>query len=281
MTSGIGKIRAALQGLSPKLRSIAEHIVEHPQDVVHKSITELAEITNSSEATIFRLCKQLGYQGFQDLKISLAQEIVRTPVQNIHEELSPEDDVKTIANKVFQAHITGLYDTLSLINSGMLDQAITLLTNASRIEFYGGGGSGIIAEDAYHKFMRTGIPCIAHGDSHFQIMGAGLLPKGAVVVGISHSGSNKELLEALKVAKSKGAAIVAITSYKKSALSQFADVTLYTSTRETEIRTEASSSRLAQLGLLDTLFVGVSLKRQEETLQNLLTIREVISMKRL
>ncbi|MCT4572662.1 SIS domain-containing protein, partial [Bacillus thuringiensis] len=87
--------------------------------------------------------------------------------------------------------------------------------------------------------------------------------------------------EALEVAKARGAKIIAITSYKKSALSQLADITLYTSTRETEFRTEASSSRLAQLSLLDTLYVGLSLQRQEETLKNLQSIRETISMKRI
>ena len=154
-----------------------------------------------------------------------------------------------------------------MLNETALEQAVRALQEASRIEFYGNGGSGIIAMDAYHKFMRTGISCIAHTDSHFQIMGAGLLSKNSVVIGISHSGSNKGLLEALEVAKARGAKIIAITSYKKSALSQLADITLYTSTRETEFRTEASSSRLAQLSLLDTLYVGLSLQRQEETLK--------------
>ncbi|PES26064.1 RpiR family transcriptional regulator [Bacillus anthracis] len=172
---------------------------------------------------------------------------------------------------------------MHLLNDTALEQAVKVLQEASRIEFYGNGGSGIIAMDAYHKFMRTGISCIAHTDSHFQIMGAGLLSKNSVVIGISHSGSNKGLLEALEIARARarGAKIIAITSYQKSALSQLADITLYTSTRETEFRTEASSSRLAQLSLLDTLYVGLSLQRQEETLKNLQSIRETISMKRI
>ena len=98
---GLERFEASLNGLSPKLRSIAEHILKHPQDVVHKSITELAEVTNSSEATIFRLCKNLGLQGFQDLKITLAREIVHTPMQNIHEEVSAEDSMVTVAKKFF------------------------------------------------------------------------------------------------------------------------------------------------------------------------------------
>ncbi|OJD92312.1 hypothetical protein A9486_11010 [Bacillus anthracis] len=140
--------------------------------------------------------------------------------------------------------------------------------------------------------MRTGISCIAHTDLHFRIMGAGLLSKNSVVIGISHSDSNKGLVEALEVAKARGAKLIAITSYQKSALSQLTDITLYTSTRETEFRTEASSSRetefrteasssrLAQLSLIDTLYVGVSLQRQEETLKHLQSIRETISMRR-
>lgn len=90
---------------------------------------------------------------------------------------------------------------MHLLNDTALEQAVKALQEANRIEFYRNGGSGIIAMDAYHKFMRTGISCIAHTDSHFQIMGEGLLSKNSVVIGISHSGSNKGLLEALEVAK--------------------------------------------------------------------------------
>ncbi|EJQ07849.1 RpiR family transcriptional regulator [Bacillus cereus] len=147
-------------------------------------------------------------------------------MQNIHEEVSAEDSMVTVAKKVFHSHITGLQDTLHLLNDTALEQAVKALQEANRIEFYRNGGSGIIAMDAYHKFMRTGISCIAHTDSHFQIMGEGLLSKNSVVIGISHSGSNKGLLEALEVAKARGAKIIAIRSYQKSALIQLAEITL-------------------------------------------------------
>ena len=114
----------------------------------------------------------------------------------------------------------------------------------------------------------------------FPNYGSRFYSKNSVVIGISHSDSNKGLVEALEVAKARGAKIIAITSYQKSALSQLTDITLYTSTRETEFRTEASSSRLAQLSLIDTLYVGLSLQRQEETLKHLQSIRETISMRR-
>lgn len=280
-TSGLGRIRAAYPGLSPKFQAVAAHILESPRDVVHLSINQLAEVTGCAEATIFRLCKQLGFRGYQDLKIALAQEVVEQPVQNIHEEVGQTDNMVTVAQKVFQANIGGLTDTLQLLESGALERAVQLLHLAERVEFYGNGGSASIAEDAFHKFMRTGLSCIAHTDSHLQVMSAGLLRPGCVAVGISHSGSNKDILEALQVAKSAGARTIVITSYRKSALSQLADVVLYTSTRETAFRTEAMSARLAQLSLIDTLYVGVSLLRSEQTVDNLQKIREVISLKRM
>lgn len=279
--SGLGTIKAALNGLSPKLREIAQYILDNPKQVVHNSITELAEVTNCSETTIFRLCKQMRFQGFQDLKISIAKELVEIPTQNIHEEISPDDTKLTVLQKVFQSHIDALQDTMHLVDERDLEYAISLLSQSSKIEFYGNGGSAAIALDAYHKFIRVGIPCSYQIDNHFQIMSASLLPKNSVIIAISHSGINKDLLSVLKIAKEKGANIIAITSYKKSTLSQIADITLYTSSKETELRTEASSSRIAQLALLDALFVGVSMNNQEGTLENLQIIRKAISQKRL
>lgn len=279
--SGLGTIKASLNGLSPKLREIAQYILDNPKQVVHNSISELAESTNCSETTIFRLCKQLRFQGFQDLKISIAKELVDIPAQNIHEAISTNDTKLVALQKVFQSHINGLQDTMHLINESDLEQAISLLSNASKIEFYGNGGSAAVALDSYHKFMRIGIPCSHHIDTHFQIMSASLLQKNTTVIAISHSGINKDLLNILKIAKDKGAKIIAITSYQKSTLSQVADITLYTPTKETELRTEASSSRLAQLALLDALFIGVSIDRQDEVLENLHIIRKAISKKRL
>jgi RpiR family carbohydrate utilization transcriptional regulator len=280
-TSGLARIRAAYPGLSDKFRQVADHLLEHPRDVVHLSINQLAEVTDCAEATIFRFCKQLGFRGYQDLKIALAREMAEEPMQNIHEEVAVEDDMFTVAQKVFSANISGLTDTLQLLDRDSLERAVQVLHEAKRIEFYGAGGSAPIAVDAFHKFMRTGVQCIAHTDTHMQVMAAGLLGTQGVAVGISHSGSNKDILEALRVAKEGGAQTIAITSYRKSPLAQLADVTLYTSTRETAFRTEAMSARLAQLSLLDVLYVGVSRLRQEQTVANLQKIREVISLKRL
>ncbi|MCY7608991.1 MurR/RpiR family transcriptional regulator, partial [Bacillus safensis] len=171
-------------------------------------------------------------------------------------------------------------DSFQLLNPEDVEKAIQLIHEAKRLEFYGSGGSGLIATDAFHKFMRTGINCIVHTDSHFQAMSAGLLDQHSTVIGISHSGRNKDLLDAMKTAKEKGAKTIGITSYQRSPLSQLADVTLYTSTQETAFRTEAMSARLAQLTVIDVLYFALAHLRQQETLSNLKQMRETISQKR-
>lgn len=279
--SGLARIQAVYKDLPPKVKTVADHILAQPQDVVHLSITQLAEVTRCAEATIFRLCRLIGMKGYQELKISLAGEVVGQPVQNIHEEVLPEDDMAQVARKVFTSNIIGITDTLQLLDTQSLNAAVQLLNSARNVCIYAVGGSAPIAMDAYNKFIRAGISCVMHSDPHLQLTTAALLGPDSVVLAISHSGSSKDLIEVVKAAGKTGAKIIVITSYTKSSLAQLADVKLYSSTRETSFRTEAISARIAQLCIIDSLYVGLSLARQEETLENLQKIREVISAKRL
>ncbi|UYZ12768.1 MurR/RpiR family transcriptional regulator [Brevibacillus sp. WF146] len=279
--SVLAKLRAVYSQLSSKEQQVAGYILEHASDIVHLSITELSELCECADATVFRLCRRLGFRGYQAFKIALASEVTN-PKQAIYQEINLEDDdVLSIAGNIFAANMETLRDTLHILNRDELSTIIDWLAGAKRIEFYGSGGSAAIAQDAYHKFMRTGIPCIHHADAHYQVMSASLLQKGDVVVGISHSGSNKDILEALRVAKDAGAKTIGITSYGKSPLVKLADCCLYTTSRETVFRTEALSSRLAQLFLIDLLYVAVSLRREAQTVENIQHIREAISLKRL
>ncbi|MFM9329721.1 MurR/RpiR family transcriptional regulator [Paenibacillus mesotrionivorans] len=279
--SGLARIQAVYKDLPPKVKTVADHILAQPQDVVHLSITQLAEVTRCAEATIFRLCRLIGMKGYQELKISLAGEMVEQPVQNIHEEVLPEDDMAQVARKVFTSNIIGITDTLQLLDTQSLIAAVQLLNSARNVCIYAVGGSAPIAMDAYNKFIRAGISCVMHSDPHLQLTTAALLGPESVVLAISHSGSSKDLIEVVKAAGKTGAKTIVITSYTKSSLAQLADVKLYSSTRETSFRTEAISARIAQLCIIDSLYVGLSLARQEETLGNLQKIREVISTKRL
>lgn len=275
----IVKIKAIYTSLSSRERAVADYILKNPQEIIHLSITEFSENSSVAEATIFRFCKRLGFRGYQAFKIALASEVVE-PIKNIHEEIREEDEVLTLAEKVFTGHIEAIKDTLNLLDGPVLENIVDTLSRATRIDFYGSGGSSAIAMDAYHKFLRTGINCHAHSDGHQQIISAALLGPGQAAIGISHSGSNKDVIEALRIAKANGAATIAITNHYKSPLTKEADYVLYTTSRETYFRSEALASRLVQLSLIDVLHVAVSVRKQEETLGNLQKIREAISIKR-
>ncbi|MEH7441249.1 MurR/RpiR family transcriptional regulator [Bacillus sp. JJ1122] len=275
----IVKIKAIYSSLSSKEKAVADYILKNPQEIIHLSITEFSENSSVAEATIFRFCKRLGFRGYQAFKIALASEVVE-PIKNIHEEIKEEDEVLTLAEKVFTGHIEAIKDTLNLLDGQVLEKIVETLSRATRIDFYGSGGSSAIAMDAYHKFLRTGINCHAHSDGHQQIISAALLGPGQAAIGISHSGSNKDVIEALRIAKANGAVTIAITNHYKSPLTKEADYVLYTTSRETYFRSEALASRLVQLSLIDVLHVAVSVRKQEETLGNLQKIREAISIKR-
>ncbi|MCM3799375.1 MurR/RpiR family transcriptional regulator [Caldibacillus thermoamylovorans] len=276
----LGQIRSHYARLSEKEKKIADYILNNPENIIHSTINDVAEDLNVADATVFRFCKRIGFKGFQAMKITLAAEIIE-PIQQIHEEISESDDERTVMEKVFQSNIHTLKSTLNLIDETAIEQAVDLLLKAGRVDFYGTGGSAVIAMDAYHKFIRTGIKVFTFMDSHFQIMSASQLTKHDVAVVISHSGTNKDTINILKTAKKNGAKIIGITGYPKSPLAQNSDVVLYTSAEETEYRSEALSSRIAQLSLIDALYVNVMKLNKEKAKKSLDKIREAIVVTRL
>ncbi len=272
------RIREMKKSLRNAEEQVANYILLHHGEIINLPITELSERAGVSEATVVRMCQKLGYKGFQELKIALALELVR-PVQTIHEEVGEEDDVAQVVEKVFRGNMVAIESTLKVLSMGDMGRAIDALANAKKIEIYGVGGSGAVARDAGHKFMKTGIPCVAYDDPHMQVMSASLLGPGCVVIGISHSGSSKDIVEALSVAKEVGATTICITNYAKSPIDKVADIKLSTASKETSFRTEGTASRIAQLCIIDALFVGVGLRRTGDIVENIQKTRRAVVIK--
>ncbi|HET7580293.1 MAG TPA: MurR/RpiR family transcriptional regulator [Bacillales bacterium] len=273
------RLEAVASQLSKKEKRVADYILAHPEEVIHESITGLADNVDVAESTVFRLCKRIGFDGYQGFKIALARDVVN-PIENIYQEINENDEPAALMEKVFHSHIQGLQDTMQLYDSKMIDKAIRKLAGAKRIDFYGSGGSAVVARDAVHKFIRTGLLCQAFDDSHLQVMNASMLDESCVAFAISHSGSNKDVLQALDQAKAVGAYTIGLTQFAKSPITKKCDLTLYTRSRETLYRSEALSSRLIQLAVIDVLYVGVAMIRKSETLEGLEKIREAIALKR-
>jgi DNA-binding MurR/RpiR family transcriptional regulator len=272
----LGKIRSLYARLSEKEKKVADYIIKNPEKIIHNTINEVAEDLGVADATVFRFCKRIGFKGYQAMKIALASEIIE-PIQQIHEEISGSDNEKTVADKIFHSNIRTLENTLQILDETSIQKAVGLLLNANRVEFYGTGGSNLVAMDAFHKFVRTGIKAFAFIDSHFQLMSASQLGENDVAVLISHSGTNKDTINILKTAKKNGAKTIGITSYPKSPICQHSDVALYTSSEETEYRSEALSSRIAQLSLIDALYVNIMILNKEKAKLSLDKVREAIS----
>ncbi|MDN5341955.1 MurR/RpiR family transcriptional regulator [Oceanotoga sp. DSM 15011] len=260
-------------------KRVADYILKNPFEIIHMTITELSEKCKCGEATVFRLSKKLGYTGFQQLKISIASENVE-PIKNVHWEIKKDDDITIIKQKVFNSTINSLKETLNLNDSKNLNEAIKILSESNKKVFYGMGGSSAIALDAYHKFLKIDKDCIYHSDSHFQAMLSASLNEKDCILAISNTGSNKELIENLKIAKENNTKIISITSNIKSPIAKVSDIILIAYGKENDFKSEASESRISALTLIDTIFVGSCLKKKDDYFCNLEKIRNSISKKR-
>ncbi|ASS92251.1 RpiR family transcriptional regulator [Aeribacillus pallidus] len=261
-------MNAAKSKLRDSEKKIIEFIERNREETIHLSITEVAERSETSESSVVRLCKRLGYKGFQDLKIHLAREVI-APEKQIHEVIEKGDDVVMIKKKVFQSNIQALYDTIEVCSDDEIRKAVDAIANARLIEFYGTGGSGTVALDAQHKLLKLGIKSFAYIDSVLQAMSASVLTNQDVAIGISHTGSNKDVLAAMKLAKEAGATLICITSSSKSPITKISDIVLQTASKETLFRTDAISSRIAQLTIIDILVAAVANQQYEWCYSNL------------
>lgn len=276
----LARIKTHYAKFSDKEKMIADYILEHPEKIIHTSINQFAEDLGIADSTVFRFCKRIGFKGYQAMKIALASEIV-TPIKDIHETINEEDDIRTVSEKVFRTNIKTLEDTLQLLGGGGFEKAVDAIVKANRVEFFGSGGSGIIAMDGYHKFIRSGIPVLFNSDSHIQLMSASLLTEKDVAILISHSGTTKDIIQVLQILKGNGVKTISITNFAKSPLSEGADIALYTVAEETDYRSEALSSRIAQLSILDSLYVNVMIAKKEASQESLHKMRKAISVKRI
>lgn len=278
--NGTARIRGAYSTLSKKEQRIADYILKQPEQIIHHTINQVADDLDVAESTVFRFCQRVGFKGYQALKIALASDVV-APLQDIHEDITETDTALEIAEKIFSTNGKTIESTRQILEGASLEKTVELFLGARRIEFFGSGGSAVVALDAYHKFVRSGLQVSAMLESHMQLMSASQLTAEDVAVVISHSGASKETLDIAKLLKEKGIPTIAITNYAKSPLSKIADVSLFTVSQETAFRSEALASRIAELSLIDALFTAVMIRRGDAARASLQQMREAISMRRI
>lgn len=273
------RLQTLLPTLPPTARRIAEFISSNAQHVVHMSVTEVAEGASASEGSVIGLCQMLGARGFQEVKLALARDLVQ-PIQFIHEDLVRDDDTAGVISKIFRSGLQALQDTEKALSPLELDRAVSAIRSAKRVEVFGIGSAAPIAEDANYRFLRIGINSRASVDSHVQAITASLAGPDSAVLTISHSGSTVETLAATKLAKQAGATTIAITNFGKSPLLAHTDIVLNTLARETQFRTEAMTSRIAQLAVVDTLIACLALADYDRAVATINSTFDVLTSKR-
>lgn len=275
----LGRLRVLRAGLSPAAARIADVLLAHPAEMVHLSVTEVAERARASEGSVIALCRQVGARGFQHLKIEIARDLVR-PAQAIQEDLEPGDDAAAVLRKVFEGGRQALADTLAVLDPAALEKAAVLLIGARRVEIYGIGSAAPVAEDAHMRLLRIGLDCRLAVDSHVQAVSAALCGPDVAVLTISHSGSTLETVTATRLAREGGARTIVVTNLGRSPISAHAEVLLHTAARETRTRTEAMTSRIAQLAVVDALVSHVALARGPRSVEALRRSAEALALKR-
>lgn len=262
--------------LPPSEQKIADFILADPEQIVTMTISELGEMSQTSGAAVTRLCKSLKLKGFQELKLRINGDIGRK-TELTNRDIQPNEPVSTTIQKVTEHAVQTLLETGELLDSEQLEKAVEAIVNAKNIHFFGVGASSIAAIDAQQKFLRIHKASTASTDLH---MGATIVANAGthdVVVGISFSGATFEVEKILELANEKGATTISLTKFGQSSISQISKIQLHTSpTREANFRSGATSSRLAQLHVMDILFMSVASRQFEVTITYLDATREAI-----
>jgi RpiR family carbohydrate utilization transcriptional regulator len=273
------RINGTYDSLRAAEQRVADFILKHPEDLIHLTVTELAERTQTSESTVVRLCQKIGYKGYQEFKIMLARDLVG-PTETVYEQITPLDSLVALKQKVFQANAQALKDTMEVLSDEELEKAVEALALARRVDVYGIGGSAPLAHDTYHKFMKLGIGCSWQDDSDMMAMSSSLLTPGDVALGISHTGASRDVCDAMENAKSAGATTICITHRATSPITKVSDIKLYTAAKETVFGSDAMSSRIAQLTIIDTLFAGIANRDYDRSLTLVQKTRQASAGKR-
>lgn len=271
------KIKSARESLRKSEQKVADAILADPDASVESSIQALATVANVSEPTVIRFCRALGCVGYQEFKLKLAQDLARQGTF-FYRDVSADDTGKELSGKIIDSAIASLVHVRNQLDHKAIERAIELYMEAERVEFYGSGGSGVVAQDAQLKFFRLGKPAIAYSDPHIQHAAAALLDSGSLVIAISASGRNEDLLHTIKIAREAEAKVIAITA-TGSPLAAISDLNITVDVIEDSDIFSPIKSRLAQIAVLDIIAVGAAVKGGDAMLQRLSLSRHAIDFK--
>ena len=268
-TNVLSEVQQALPRLSSSEARVAEAIIADPSIVVDLTITDLAQLCGTSLSTVARFCQTLGYSGYREFRMEVASAISREAAERdrfglADSDISPDDAAADVVAKIAFHEVLAIEQTVQGLDVEVLDRVVDAIAGARHVDLYGFGASGLTAQDLQQKLARIGISASCSVDVHLALVTAALRKPGDVAIGISHSGLTSETIHALTVAREAGAMTVALTNSPDSPVTEVADAVLTTQARESPYRMGAMSSRIAQLAVVDFVFVRVAQRRHED-----------------
>ncbi|MEU0550892.1 MurR/RpiR family transcriptional regulator [Micromonospora sp. NPDC005979] len=277
-------ISGLLPSLSPAEQRVARLVVSDPAAAARRTITDLATAAETSEATVIRFCRSVGMDGYPQLRIRLAAEAARRveppDARVVGGDIPPGADLAQIIATIAFNDARAVEETAEQLDPAVCEQVVEAIAGAGRIDIYGAGASGFVASDFQQKLHRIGRIAFYFPDVHTALTSAALLGRGDVAIGISHTGTTSDVIEVLEQARTRGASTVALTNFPRSPITEVADFVLTTAARETTYRSGATASRLAQLTVVDCLFVGVAARNRSRARKALEATAEAVQSHR-
>ncbi len=264
-------IRTSYNTFTKSEKRLADYILKNRDDIVLKSITELAQESSVAESSIFRFCKRLDLKGYQEFKIAVAQSTHGDEKDYTHElglEILMDDSLEVMASKVKNTNISALDETNALLNYEDVEKVVDAMIKSQRVRFFGVGSSLMTAMEGQNKFLRIMNKAEVSFDSHLQAMAASMMNDQEVAIVISYSGQTKDSIEVAKIAKEAGALVVGITRFSKSPLTAYSDITLLCGANEGPLQGGSLSAKISQLYLLDIMYFEYFKKTYEQSRKN-------------
>lgn len=276
----ISIIHANYKAFTKAEQKVADFVLKDPKQIFYISITDFADMCGVGDTSVFRFCKTLGFNGYQEFKMMLAQSLNNDDQSGqLNEEIKKDDSIEDLCKKVLIKNTNALNETFDLLNMSDLTKSVDYIIDAKRILFLGLGSSAITAHEAKNRFLRVTPKVEFVYDAHMQSMATSLMTKDDLVIAFSFSGSTKDMIELLKISKSTGCKIICITRFAKSPITKYADIVLLCGAHEGPLQGGDLSAKMAQLYLLDILFSEYTRKTGDLSKKNSKKTAESVSNK--
>jgi RpiR family transcriptional regulator, repressor of rpiB and als operon len=273
------QVRMRLPDLTLLEAKVANHVLAQTGIDAAMSLRRVALGAGVSDAMVVKVAKKLGFSGFREFRQGV-MDYNNSDTAGLYAEISAADSTPDIIQKVFRTAMQALEETFAILDVAAFEGAAAALHNARQRDFYGLGGSAQIARDVAHKFLRIGLRASVFDDTHMMLMSAALLGPGDVAVAFSHSGKTTGVLEPLGLARSNGATTIAVTNYAGSPVAGMADFVLCSTAQNAPLLGENATARIAQLNILDALFVATAQRDRKAADANLARTMAAVQSKR-